>query len=125
MEKLECWRHESRKFMGLNNFDISSLDVNGNWIVGIQPLALQQGMQADNDDGAKVIVLNRWTLELEKVLNAAHTETKKTVLNNICYRSLNLQQTIHFGQSEWMKDTSPPYLLATIISCGMEIRKIW
>ena len=61
--------------MGLQNFYNSKLAVNGNWIVGIHSLPLQQGIQADNDDNPNevVFVLNRWTLELEKVLNAQHT----------------------------------------------------
>ena len=61
--------------MGLNNFYNTKLAVNGNWIVGIQALPSQQGIQADNDDDNPneiVFVLNRWTLELEEVLNAVH-----------------------------------------------------
>ena len=69
MENLEYRQHRSRKFMGFQNFYNSKLVVNGNWIVGIQPLHLQQGIQADNE----VFVLNRWTLELEKVSRLQHT----------------------------------------------------
>ena len=84
--------------MGLNNFHNTKLAVNGNWIVGIQPLPLQQGIQADNNDNTnEVFVLNRWTLELEKVSKAEHIQLDKFV-NTISYRSLKPQLTIHFGQ---------------------------
>ena len=87
MENLEYRQHKSRKFMGLHNFYNSKMVVNGNWIVGIQPVARQQGIQADNDESTnEIFVLNRWTLELEKVLNAEHIQLTKLV-NVFCYRS--------------------------------------
>ena len=52
--------------MGLHLYH-TNLVVNGNWIVGIQPVVLDTDFfysLARNE----IFVLNRWTLELEKVL---------------------------------------------------------
>ena len=66
MENLQYQEHRSRKCMGLHLYH-TNLVVNGNWIVGIQPVVLDTDFfysLARNE----IFVLNRWTLELEKVL---------------------------------------------------------
>ena len=57
--------------MGWSSFRNKFLSVGGNWIVGIQPVRQTQLYNDDDyvDDSStnEVFVLNRWTLELEKV----------------------------------------------------------
>ena len=55
--------------MGWSSFGNKFLSVSGNWIVGIQPVQQTQPNNDDDDDSStnEVFVLNRWTLELEKV----------------------------------------------------------
>ena len=64
VKQLEYRQYRSRLFK--SRFAHSLLSVNGNWIVGIKSNSDENFLSPNFWN--EVFVLNRWTLELEKVL---------------------------------------------------------